>query len=122
MLNARDHSARWIAEVIEASTTEFVAQCYDLDGAPDFGSFVRVRDRALDIFAVVSEVRTASLDPGRRPVVRGQELVPTGARRRHWSLDRWADRVDLRAAGHAVRDDDRNSPDAERCVLSHIRP
>lgn len=62
-----------IAEVIEASTTEFVAQCYDLDGAPAFGSFVRVRDRAIDIFAVVSEVRTASVDPGRRPLARGQD-------------------------------------------------
>lgn len=61
-----------IAEVIEASTTEFVAHCYDLDGAPDFGSFVRVRDRAIDIFAVVSEVRTSSIDPGRRPLARGQ--------------------------------------------------
>lgn len=63
-----------IAEVIEASTTEFVAQCYDLDNAPDFGSFVRVRDRTLDIFAVVSDVRTASLDPGRRVVVRGMDV------------------------------------------------
>lgn len=62
-----------IAEVIEASTTEFVAHCYDLDGAPDFGSFVRVRDRAVDIIAVVSEVRTASIDPGRRPLARGQD-------------------------------------------------
>jgi hypothetical protein len=68
-----------IAEVVEASTTEFVAQCYNLDGAPDFGSFVRVRDRALDIYAVVSEARTASLDPGRRPVVRGQDAADEDA-------------------------------------------
>lgn len=63
-----------IAEIIEASTTEFVAQCYDLDQVPDFGSFVRVRDRTLDIYAVVSEVRTASIDPGRRPMARGQDV------------------------------------------------
>jgi len=62
-----------IGEVIEASTTEFVAQTYVLHAAPPFGSFVRASDGEVDILAVVANARTGSVDPGRRPVARGQD-------------------------------------------------
>ena len=62
-----------IGEVIEASTTEFTAQCYVLHDAPAFGSFVRASDGEADVFAVVANAWTGSVDPGRRPVARGQD-------------------------------------------------
>jgi hypothetical protein len=33
-----------IAEVIEASTAEFIAECYDLTGAPALGTLLRTND------------------------------------------------------------------------------
>lgn len=65
-------SAR-VGEVVEASTVELTAQCYRLDGAPPFGSLVRVGDGQLEIFAIVARVSTGSLDAGRRVMPRGAE-------------------------------------------------
>ncbi len=62
-----------IGEVIEASTTEFTAQSYVLHDAPAFGSFVRASDGEVEVLAVVADARTGSVDPGRRPVARGQD-------------------------------------------------
>ncbi|MBI4319063.1 MAG: hypothetical protein HY675_11290 [Chloroflexi bacterium] len=64
-----------IGEVIEVSTTELVAQCYELHQAPDFGSFVRVSDGSADIYAIVCHASTSGIDPGRRPVARGKDEV-----------------------------------------------
>lgn len=62
-----------IGEVIEASTTEFVAQSYELHQTPPFGSFVRTSDGAVDIYGVVYLARTSGIDPGRRPLARGKD-------------------------------------------------
>lgn len=61
-----------VGEVIEASTTEFVAESYRLHEAPPFGSFVRASDGAVHIYGLVCHIRTGSLDPGRRPMARGE--------------------------------------------------
>ncbi|MFQ6090769.1 MAG: hypothetical protein ACE5LD_04955 [Candidatus Bipolaricaulia bacterium] len=61
-----------IAEVIEASSGEFVAECYELDNAPPLGSLVRVGDD-IEIYGVVHHIATESIDPGRRPIARGRE-------------------------------------------------
>jgi hypothetical protein len=58
-----------IAEVIEASTARFTAECYQLYGLPPLGSLVRTGD----IYAVVAGARTASLEPGRRAIARGKD-------------------------------------------------
>lgn len=58
-------------EVVEASTTSFRAQCYELYQAPPLGALVRVGKPAL--FGVVSNIATEGLDPGRRTVARGRE-------------------------------------------------
>src|SRR4030042_6585111 len=63
-----------IAEVIEASSAEFTAQCYKLDQAPPLGSLVKTQDRPGDIYGVIYNVETHSLEPGRRVVARGQNL------------------------------------------------
>ncbi|MCL5961761.1 MAG: hypothetical protein M1358_21015 [Chloroflexi bacterium] len=62
-----------IGEVVEAGTTEFIAQSYELHQAPPFGSFVRTSDGALDIYGVVHLAKTTGIDPGRRPLARGKD-------------------------------------------------
>ena len=62
-----------IAEVVEASTTGFTAQCYELYQAPPFGSLVKTADPPIEIYGVIYDAATTSIDPGRRPVARGRE-------------------------------------------------
>ena len=62
-----------IGEVIEASTTDFTAESYELHSAPSLGALLRTSDGVLDIYAVACHARTASIDPGRRPVARGRD-------------------------------------------------
>jgi len=63
-----------VAEVVEASSAEFVAQCYKLNQAPPLGSLVKTRDELWEIYGVVCNIETHSLDPGRRVVARGEEV------------------------------------------------
>ncbi len=60
-------------EVIEASTTDFVAQCYELYQSPPLGSLVKTRDLPLELYGIVYGATTASLEPGRRPIARGKD-------------------------------------------------
>jgi len=61
-----------VGEVVEASTTEFLAQALELDSAPPFGAFVEVAtDDALTVYGVVAHVQTAGIDPGSRAIMRG---------------------------------------------------
>ena len=61
-----------IGEVMEASTTEFATQCYQLYQAPQLGSLVRSGDDS-PIYGIVHEVSTESMDPGRHPIARGRD-------------------------------------------------
>lgn len=63
-----------LGEVIEASTTELVAESYELHDSPAFGSLVRVGEPGSETYGLVYTSSTASLDPGRRPVARGRDL------------------------------------------------
>jgi hypothetical protein len=62
-----------IGEVIEASTGEFVAECYELHTPPPLGSLVRTTDGDIEIYGIVCNAATESIDPGRRPVARGKD-------------------------------------------------
>jgi hypothetical protein len=62
-----------VGEVVEARTAEFTAQCYRLDGAPPFGSLVRASDGRIDIYGLVCEVSSGSIDAGRRVAARGAD-------------------------------------------------
>lgn len=62
-----------IAEVVEASTTGFIAQCYELYGLPRLGSLVKTGDARTEIYAVVCNATTSSVEPGRRPIARGKD-------------------------------------------------
>ncbi len=62
-----------VGEVIEASTTDFVAQCYELYQSPPLGSLVKTRDMPLELYGIVYNATTSSLEPGRRPIARGKD-------------------------------------------------
>ncbi len=62
-----------IGEIIEASTGEFTAQCYELHQPPPFGSLVNTREGEIEIYGVVCSAETTSIEPGRRPIARGRE-------------------------------------------------
>lgn len=62
---------RPIAEVVQATTGSFTAQCYQLNQPPALGSLVKTTSRGIDVLAVASEATTSSIDPGRRPVALG---------------------------------------------------
>ena len=61
----------YLGEVVESSTTEFVAEACELHGAPSFGRFVRV-DAEWPIIGIVFNVFTHSIEPNRRPVAYGK--------------------------------------------------
>jgi hypothetical protein len=60
-----------ISEVIEASTAQFAAQCYELYGLPPFGSLVSTGD----IYGIVGHALTAGLEPGRKAIARGRNEI-----------------------------------------------
>ena len=62
-----------VGEVIEASTTDFVAQCYELYQLPPLGSLVKTRDQEVELYGIVYHAATASIEPGRRPIARGKD-------------------------------------------------
>ena len=62
-----------VGEVTQASTTEFTAQCYQLYQLPSLGSLVKTKDSELELYAVVYNATTTSLEPGRRPIARGKD-------------------------------------------------
>ncbi len=62
-----------VGEVIEASTTDFVAQCYELYQLPPLGSLVKTRDLPVELYGIVYHAATTSIEPGRRPIARGKD-------------------------------------------------
>jgi hypothetical protein len=62
-----------VGEIIEACTTDFVAQCYELYQAPALGSLVKTGGDSEEIYGVVFNALTAGIEPGRRPVARGRD-------------------------------------------------
>ncbi len=62
-----------VGEVIEASTTGFTAQCYELYQMPPLGSLVKTGDLTAELYGIVCNAETTSLEPGRRPIARGRD-------------------------------------------------
>jgi len=62
-----------VGEVIEASTNDFVAQCYELYQSPPLGSMVKTRDSDVELYGIVYNATTTSFEPGRRPIARGKD-------------------------------------------------
>jgi len=64
-----------VGEIIEAGTTDFTAQCYQLYKSPSLGSLVKASDAPLEIYGIVANAATAGIEPGRRPIARGRDEV-----------------------------------------------
>ena len=62
-----------VGEVIEASTTDFVAQCYELYQSPPLGSLVKTGDLGMELYGIIYHAATTSFEPGRRPIARGKD-------------------------------------------------
>jgi hypothetical protein len=68
-----------LGEVIEAGTTEFTAQSYELYHLPPLGSLVRTPVDGENIFGIVFNATTSSLEPGRKPIARGKDETSSEA-------------------------------------------
>ncbi len=78
-----------VGEVVEASTSRFVAQCHELYRAPPLGALVRSGSDGEAVYGVVAEVATRSLDPGRRAMAMGHSAESVEAvYERHPQLNR----------------------------------
>ena len=62
-----------IGEVIEAGSTSFSAQSYELWELPALGSLVKSEDSALELYGVVCRATTQGPEPGRRAIARGKD-------------------------------------------------
>jgi hypothetical protein len=69
-----------VGEVIEACSTDFIAQCYELYRFPALGSLVKTRYEVQSgeaqeawLYGIVCQAQTVSGDPGRRPIARGKD-------------------------------------------------
>jgi len=62
-----------IGEIIDACTTAFTAQSYELYQLPPLGSLVKTQCGDLDLLGVVYYATTGSIDPGRKPIARGKD-------------------------------------------------
>jgi hypothetical protein len=64
-----------LGEVVEADTSGFTGECYELYALPPLGGLVRTRAADVEIYAVVALCATTGLEPGRRPVARGHHAA-----------------------------------------------
>ena len=64
-------TVRRIGEVVESTSTSFVAQCYRLESAPALGGLVRTDSP--DLYGVVGGVTTEPLDSARPVLARGED-------------------------------------------------
>src|SRR5437868_5666765 len=79
-----------LGEVIETTTTGFVAESERLHDLPELGSLVRVRDSAdaQALYGVVAYGQTGGLDMSRRAVRRGAEgFIDDAIYERHPELE-----------------------------------
>lgn len=66
-----------IGEIVETTSTGFVAESFELNRPPPLGSLVVVSlpVQAMELYAVVTYGQTVGLDPGRRAVRRSTEVL-----------------------------------------------
>lgn len=56
------------AEIIESNLSLWTAQCWQWDNPPRFGSLVITSHNSLQIFGIVHNIKTGSMDPVRQPI------------------------------------------------------
>lgn len=57
------------AEVIESSLTGWLAQSWQWNSFPSFGSLVSIEDNKRTLFGIVHQIQTGSMDPTRYPFI-----------------------------------------------------
>ena len=62
-----------VGEVVEASSTQFIAQCYELYQVPSLGALVKTADASVELYGIVYHAATSGIEPGRRPIARGKD-------------------------------------------------
>jgi hypothetical protein len=95
-----------LGEVVKTSTGDFVAQCYELYGAPPLGALVKAGGPH-PAYGIVHQVSTQGIDPSRRPVARGQDEVSEEDVYRNNPQLAYLLRTDFQAiiVGHSVEED-----------------
>ncbi len=62
-----------VGEVVQATTTDFIAQCYELYQVPPLGALVKTADAPVELYGIVCRAETTGIEPGRRPIARGKD-------------------------------------------------
>ena len=93
-----------IGEVIESGSGQFVAECYELHSPPPLGSLMKTSDGDVEIYGVVCNAATESIEPNRRPIARGkEEATEEGIYRQHPQLSKLLRTTfDTLVVGHSV--------------------
>jgi len=65
-----EHSV--VGEVIESSLSLAIGQCWQWDNLPTFASLVQIENNNQRIFGCVTDIRTESSDPSRKPFAYGK--------------------------------------------------
>ena len=73
MVTADRPMAQRVGEVIETTSTMFVAQCYQLYGAPPLGAFIRTGSP--EVYGIVYRITTEPLDSSRPVLARGEGMA-----------------------------------------------
>lgn len=73
MVADHNRALRRVGEVIQATSTSFVAQCYELFNAPPLGAFVHTGSPPIN--GVVYRVTTEPFDPNRPILARGEAAL-----------------------------------------------
>ena len=70
-IDASTDRAEHVGEVIESSTSQFLTESRELNGAPPFGSFVKTAPESV-IYGLVYNASTRSIEPNRRATAYGK--------------------------------------------------
>lgn len=57
----------FFGEVVESSLREWVAQSWQWNKFPEFGSIVAIEDKEVNLFGIVHHIQTGSIDSNRQP-------------------------------------------------------
>ena len=63
-----NNNKHYFAEIVQSSLQEWVAQTWQWDNFPKFGSIVTIENKQRIVFGIVHQVQTGSLDPIHTPV------------------------------------------------------
>ncbi len=65
--NSSKQNKKYFAEIIESSIDNFIAQCWQWDFFPEFGSLIQVENQNCVTLCIVTQIQTGSMDPTHYP-------------------------------------------------------